>query len=110
MAWEKCDGRGPVWHDDEALARGIATFMASDEFRHISDTVCAYVRQTTGLPCHGILIEPFDGYIDHQSHEEYLNARNFLYQKGTTVLDFVFDPSVVLHTGNDNGSDWNDWY
>jgi len=43
-----------------------------------------------------------EGYIDHQSCEEYLNPREFLNEYGVTLEEFIFDPAVILHTDNDN--------
>jgi len=42
-----------------------------------------------------------DGYIDHQSCE-YNNLDDFLSENNTDILDFVFNPNVVLVISNDN--------
>lgn len=44
----------------------------------------------------------FDGYIDHQSIEDYRCLGNFLNDYGLTIKEFIFSPDVVLHTDNDN--------
>ena len=44
----------------------------------------------------------FDGYIDHQSHEDYSCLQDFLDDYGVTIEEFIFSPNVILHTDNDN--------
>lgn len=43
------------------------------------------------------------GYIDHQSCEDYSSVQDFLDQNGMTVASFIFDDTIAIQTGNDNG-------
>ena len=43
-----------------------------------------------------------EGYIDHQSCEDYKNLDDFISNETNGILDFVFNPKVVLHIANDN--------
>ena len=43
-----------------------------------------------------------DGYIYHQSCEEYICLQDFLDDYGTNIEDFIFNENVVLITDNDN--------
>ena len=43
-----------------------------------------------------------EGYIDHQSSEDYRCLQEFLDEYGVSLEDFIFDPKVVLITDNDN--------
>lgn len=44
----------------------------------------------------------YDGYIDHQSSEDYSTLKDFLEQNGTTVIDYVFNSKVSMIIDNDN--------
>ena len=43
-----------------------------------------------------------DGYIDHQSYENYKSLREFLDDWGIDLRRFIFDENVALHIDNDN--------
>ena len=44
-----------------------------------------------------------DGYIDHQSCEDYSSIKDFLNSNGiNSVIEFIFNPAVLVHTDNDN--------
>ena len=43
-----------------------------------------------------------DGYIDHQSCEDYSSLQDFLNSYGITLEDFIFDPGIELIIDNDN--------
>ena len=43
-----------------------------------------------------------DGYIDHQSCEDYDSVQDFLDDYGVDINQFLFDNGVVVHTDNDN--------
>ena len=43
-----------------------------------------------------------DGYIDHQSTDDFNSLQNFLDFYSMTLEEFIFDPNEVLHTDNDN--------
>ena len=44
-----------------------------------------------------------DGYIDHQSCEDYSSIKDFLNSNGiNSVIEFIFNPTVLVHTDNDN--------
>lgn len=85
----------------------------TEDFKLINEAVANYCN------CDGIIINSkleqwksydgelrdwndHDGYIDHQSVEDYSSVRDFLEQNGCTVTEFIFDKGVILHTDNDN--------
>lgn len=43
-----------------------------------------------------------DGYIDHQSSEDYSSLKDFLDQNNTSVIDYVFNSKVSMIIDNDN--------
>ena len=43
-----------------------------------------------------------DGYIDHQSCEDFSSLQGFLNHYCLTLEEFIFDTDVVLHIDNDN--------
>lgn len=43
-----------------------------------------------------------EGYIDHQSTEDYSSLKDFLDSYGLSVIDFVFNRNIAVHTDNDN--------
>lgn len=43
-----------------------------------------------------------DGYIDHQSCEDYNSLQDFLNDYDVTLEDFIFNSDVILKTDNDN--------
>lgn len=43
-----------------------------------------------------------DGYIDHQSCEDYSNIREFLNDYNTDIINFVFNDGVTVVIDNDN--------
>lgn len=43
-----------------------------------------------------------DGYIDHQSHEDYSSVQEFLDDYSTDIINFVFNDGVSVRTDNDN--------
>lgn len=86
----------------------------TDGFKLINDAVADYCH------CKGIWIDSWmkmelyewdgrkelylehDGYIDHQSHEDYSCVKDFLDDYGVSITDFIFNSGVVVHTDNDN--------
>lgn len=45
----------------------------------------------------------FDGYIDHQSYEDYASVAEFLSKNNIgSVEEFVFSNGIIVHTDNDN--------
>lgn len=85
-------------------------FYESEEFKKINDTIAEYCH------CDGIIIVhsglhtrkdwdgkdylDFDGYIDHQSM--YVSVDAFLDDYHTDIINFVFNPGVMLIIDNDN--------
>ena len=43
-----------------------------------------------------------DGYIDHQSCEDYGSLQEFLDSNNVGVIEFVFNSSLILEISNDN--------
>lgn len=85
-------------------------FYETEGYKSISNTVSKYCH------CDGIELESviranhyknsvyldFDGYIDHQSCE-YSSVAEFLEENNiSSVEEFIFDNSIVVHTDNDN--------
>lgn len=71
-------------------------FENTEEWNDIN----SFIRET--LNCNGIYIDDFDGYIDHQSYEDYNSVRSFLDDYATNLVDFIFNPYVSLIIDNDN--------
>ncbi len=89
-------------------------FFDTEGFKAISDTVANHCN------CDGIKIREdslrtshwdysnedyldFDGYIDHQSCEDYSSVADFLEQNNiSSVEDFIFNDGIIIHTDNDN--------
>ena len=74
----------------------IEDFEKTDEWEWIKDTICSATGAT------GIVIDDFDGYIDHQSYEGYSKIKEFLEDYSTDLLSFVFDTGITLYIDNDN--------
>jgi hypothetical protein len=83
------------WCDQDQIANKITKFMESDDFERISKEIGDYTH-TNGVRLYNV-----EGYIDHQSCEDYASLDDFLSQNDTNILDFVFG-NVVVHTDNDN--------
>lgn len=66
-----------------------------DEFQLISDVIAQYAG------CEGIKVDQCEGYIDHQSYEDYTGIPDFLASNGTDIIDFVYG-KVIVNTDNDN--------
>ena len=93
----------------------IDDLFETDGFKAINDAVADY------CDCDGICIDEemclnhykwgdsihyyvsHDGYIDHQSCEDYKSIQDFLDDYCVeSVTQFIFDNGVVVHTDNDN--------
>ena len=101
------DARGAVCADD---------FYNTEGFKEINELI------KEKFNCDGIVIEDrfetnsyyratwddeyvylsCDGYIDHQSCEDYSSLQDFLNSYGITLEDFIFDPGIELIIDNDN--------
>lgn len=56
----------------------------------------------TACKCDGIYVDSFNGYIDHQSYEDYRSISDFLDDWGTDLVNFIFNPNITLIIDNDN--------
>lgn len=74
----------------------LATFLKTTSFNKINDAVSNYCN------CKGIWIDKSEGYIDHQSHEDYSSLDDFLEEHSTNIAEFVFGNGTIIHTDNDN--------
>jgi hypothetical protein len=85
------------WYFDQSWEDEWESFKETDEFKDIEDTV------KSRMNCEGIIIdEKCEGYIDHQSLEDYHSLADWLSWTGAdSIEDFIFG-GVVLHTDNDN--------
>jgi len=84
------------WHGDKTTKEIATEIMETREFERLSDEIGRHAR------CKGVIIDPSEGYIDHQSHEDYRSFQDFLDECGTDVVEFVFGRGNVVHTDNDN--------
>lgn len=97
MLAEKCGCFGSKFYRGEvSLERAISELMETKEFKRISKKIGEYAD------CAGVFIDPSEGYIDHQSHEEYATLREFLSDYRINIIEFVFGRGVAVHTDNDN--------
>ena len=65
----------------------------------ITDKIYDDVTDKEGNPYHSIDI---NGYIDHQSYENYTCLADFLEDNEITIEEFLFNPYVQLIIDNDN--------
>ena len=65
----------------------------------VNDSVHNDITDKDGNPCHIIEI---DGYIDHQSYEDYDCLNDFLDDWDLTIEKFLFNDNVELIIDNDN--------
>lgn len=101
----------------ETEGRNVSTvdeLFETDGFKLINDAVADYCN------CDGIWIDSemkmdsyewgekietyisHDGYIDHQSCEDYDSVQDFLDDYGVDITKFIFDDGVCVITDNDN--------
>ena len=80
-------------------------FYELDDFKMIDEVV------KNKIDCKGIIMEDsafnsdwyeIDGYIDHQSCEDYSCLQDFLNDYDVSLEDFIFNADVILITDNDN--------
>lgn len=85
------------WEENAEKMREIVKKLSdTEDFKQISDVVASHAN------CKGIILDPVNGYIDHQSHERYRSVQDFLDSYGLGIKQFVFDSGVAVHTDNDN--------
>ena len=90
------------WRDKENSERALKIFEKTKGYHQIKELI----KEKTGCDLMVLLnvgsYYPF-GYIDHQSStDEYGSLQDFLDDWGITLERFIFDPNIVLRTGNDN--------
>lgn len=90
------NGMGRWYHDGKTQAERIKGLMKTEDFKRVSKEVGEYAG------CRGVIIDTSDGYIDHQSHEDYSTLQDFLDDYGTDIVEFVFGRGNIVHTDNDN--------
>ena len=89
-------------------------FYETDGFKSISNAIARH------CDCDGIRIKDdclrtghwdysnedyldFDGYIDHQSCEDYSSVSDYLEQHNISSVEaFIFNDGIIVHTDNDN--------
>ena len=81
---------------DESVKMTVQLISETAEFKQISESVAKRAN------CKGVILEPADGYIDHQSHENYSCLQDFLNDYGLDIEEFIFGSGVSVHTDNDN--------
>lgn len=84
------------WSNKKSAKENVKELMSVPEFKRISKEIGKHAG------CKGIIIDPSNGYIDHQSHDTYSTLQDFLDDYGTDVVEFVFGRGTVVHTDNDN--------
>ena len=93
-----------IWCGSEKeIQEDIELFMETNDFKLISDEIAQHAN------CKGIVLNHSEGYIDHQSREDYGCLDQFLYEVGTDIVGFVFGDTTI-HTDNDNHYSWEDDY
>lgn len=109
MIYERCVNKY-YYNDDNNFPTTYEEFKELPYFIELNDLV-AEIFECDGLEVdyeEESYIDPKDkrwqveGYIDHQSCEEYDNPHAFLDEYGVSLEEFIFSPWVVLHTDNDN--------
>ena len=83
-------------YDDVTNEEDIKNFIETRDFDRINEVVAEYAN------CKGLWLDPSDGYIDHQSREDYRTLDDFLHEYNTDIKEFIFGAGVTLHTDNDN--------
>ena len=81
--------------NDATFESSLEELYDCDEFQLISSVIGEYAN------CKGIKLDRCEGYIDHQSHEDYSSIPDFLESNGTDIIDFVYG-NVIVNTDNDN--------
>ena len=81
--------------NDSEFENSLEEFYDCDEFQLISSVIAEYAK------CEGIKLDRCEGYIDHQSHEDYCSIPDFLTQNDTDIIDFVYG-NIIVNTDNDN--------
>lgn len=89
--------------------KSIQDLYKTEGFNAINKVIKEYCK------CDGIIIDSVvgpaswnenylvhDGYIDHQSCEDYSTVQGFLNDYGITVEQFIFNSDVILIIDNDN--------
>ncbi len=78
--------------------KSIEDFYNGEGFILLNDEISKYCN------CNGIEINDkiCEGYIDHQSTEDYSSLKDFLEQNNISVIDYVFDNSIQMIIDNDN--------
>ena len=79
-------------------------FYKSEGFNAINELI----KKKTG--CKGVIVDDdfkngywgINGYIDHQSCEDYNSLQAFLDDWNVSLEDFIFNSDVILKTDNDN--------
>lgn len=95
MLAEKNDSR--IWcFSEKEIRETIKNLMKTYDFNRLSDEIGEYAG------CRGVIIDPSEGYIDHQSHEGYRTFQDFLDDYDTDIVEFVFGRGNIVHTDNDN--------
>lgn len=86
-----------TWYrSDDSLKDKIDKLMETKDFKQLSKEIGKHAK------CRGVVIDQSEGYIDHQSHEDYRTLQDFLDDYGTDIVEFVFGRGNVVHTDNDN--------
>lgn len=97
MAYMKNPTGEHRWSDEYSEEKDMERFVETHNFQMISEAIARYTN------CKGVHLDQIgDGYIDHQSHEDYRTTQEFLDEYGLSVIEFVYGRGVKLHTDNDN--------
>lgn len=94
----------------------VEQFYETEGFQKINSEIASYCA-CKGVTVPGLKIEKHtcknskgvegfyiehDGYIDHQSCDDYGSLQEFLDNKGVSIVEFVFNPALILEISNDN--------
>jgi len=90
------NGMETWYRSRKSLQENVKELMTTKDFKRVSQEIGKYAK------CNGVIIDTSDGYIDHQSHEDYRTFQDFLDDYGTDIVEFIFGRGNIVHTDNDN--------
>lgn len=94
----------------------VEQFFETEGFQKINSEIASYCA-CKGVTVPGLKIQKHsykdskgeerfyidhEGYIDHQSCEEYKSLQDFLDSYRVGIVEFVFNPALILEISNDN--------
>ena len=84
------------WYTDRHESDLREEMENNEDFQKVNNLI------KTACKCDGIYVDSFNGYIDHQSYEDYRCIDDFLNDWGTDLVNFIFNPNISVIIDNDN--------